>query len=97
MWVELVDAVALQELASAGTGLAPFPAGPDAGATNPIEIENAFAITAGPMIRTPHGQSRASFSTTTRTAGRPACPPSRGSRQGPRRRTATPVLRWTTP
>ncbi len=47
MWIELVDAVALPELALRRTGLAPFPAGPDAGATNPIEIENAFAISAG--------------------------------------------------
>jgi ABC-type glycerol-3-phosphate transport system substrate-binding protein len=46
MWVELVDSAAVERLQLAGIDLAPFPAGPNSDATTPIEIENAFAISA---------------------------------------------------
>jgi ABC-type glycerol-3-phosphate transport system substrate-binding protein len=47
MWVELVAPTSLNSLGQRGIGVAPFPAGPGAGATTPIELENAFAISAG--------------------------------------------------
>jgi multiple sugar transport system substrate-binding protein len=47
MWVELVDPAMLDELRQSGVSVAPFPVGAESDATTPIEIENAFAISAG--------------------------------------------------
>jgi ABC-type glycerol-3-phosphate transport system substrate-binding protein len=46
MWVELVDPEAVERLQLAGVDVAPFPASVGSDATTPVEIENAFGISA---------------------------------------------------
>lgn len=50
MWIAPAELDGLEDLRKAGIGVAPFPAGPGSTATTPLEIYDAFAISAS----TPH-------------------------------------------